>query len=52
MKKKKQFADLSRSPSLIRPLRRPTETKKRDPTENECTFFTKTVCLEAVDYPQ
>lgn len=46
------FTDLSRSPSLIRPnLRRPTETKKRDPSEDECTFFTKTVCLEAVDYP-
>ena len=44
------FADLSRTP-LIRPPRRPTEVK-RDPTEKECTFFTKTVCLEAADYPQ
>ncbi|XP_012349263.1 uncharacterized protein LOC105736941 [Apis florea] len=45
------FTDLSRS-SLTRPPRRPTEIKKRDPTEKECNFFTKTVCLEAVDYPQ
>ncbi|KAF3429619.1 hypothetical protein E2986_08975 [Frieseomelitta varia] len=43
------YADLSRTP-LIRPPRRPTEVK-RDPTEKECTFFTKTVCLEAADYP-
>ncbi|CAK9798076.1 Neurotrophin 1 [Anthophora plagiata] len=43
------YADLSRTP-LIRPPRRPTEVK-RDPTEKECTFFTKTVCLEATDYP-
>ncbi|CAL7951869.1 unnamed protein product [Xylocopa violacea] len=43
------YADLSRTP-LIRPPRRPTEIK-RDPTEKECTFFTKTVCLEAADYP-
>ncbi|XP_076686553.1 neurotrophin 1 isoform X2 [Andrena cerasifolii] len=43
------YADLSR-PHLIRPPRRPTETK-RDPTEKECTFFSKTVCLEATDYP-
>ncbi|XP_017791418.1 PREDICTED: uncharacterized protein LOC108573473 [Habropoda laboriosa] len=43
------YADLSRAP-LIRPPRRPTEVK-RDPTEKECTFFTKTVCLEATDYP-
>ncbi|XP_076753938.1 neurotrophin 1 isoform X2 [Xylocopa sonorina] len=43
------YADLSRTP-LIRPPRRPTEIK-RDPTEKECTFFTKTVCLEATDYP-
>ncbi|XP_058795732.1 neurotrophin 1 isoform X2 [Phymastichus coffea] len=33
-----------------RPTRRPSEPK-REPTENECTFFSKTVCLEAVDYP-
>lgn len=44
------FPDLSRTP-LIRPPRRPTEVK-RDPTEKECTFFTKTVCLEVADYPQ
>lgn len=50
-KKKIKFTDLSRS-SLTRPPRRPTEIKKRDPTEKECNFFTKTVCLEAVDYPQ
>ncbi|XP_054002388.1 neurotrophin 1 [Hylaeus anthracinus] len=43
------YADLAR-PSLIRPPRRPTEVKK-DPTEKDCTFFTKTVCLEATDYP-
>ncbi|XP_017756095.1 PREDICTED: uncharacterized protein LOC108547896 [Eufriesea mexicana] len=43
------YTDLSRTP-LIRPPRRPTEIK-RDPTEKECTFFSKTVCLEAADYP-
>ncbi|KZC12271.1 Protein spaetzle [Dufourea novaeangliae] len=43
------YADMTRSP-LIRPPRRPTDPK-RDPTEKECTFFTKTVCLEAADYP-
>ncbi|XP_050588984.1 neurotrophin 1 isoform X1 [Bombus affinis] len=43
------YADLSRT-SLIRPPRRPTEVK-RDPTEKDCTFFTKTVCLEVADYP-
>ncbi|XP_011341677.1 uncharacterized protein LOC105281847 isoform X2 [Ooceraea biroi] len=37
-------------PSIIRPSKRPSEPKRR-PTENECTFFTKTVCLEANDYP-
>ncbi|XP_015601905.1 uncharacterized protein LOC107270945 isoform X2 [Cephus cinctus] len=30
--------------------RRPTDTK-RGPTDKECTFFTNTVCLEAMDYP-
>ncbi|XP_034183042.2 neurotrophin 1 [Osmia lignaria lignaria] len=43
------YGDLSRTP-LTRPPRRPAEVK-RDPTEKECTFFTKTVCLEAADYP-
>ncbi|XP_076643607.1 neurotrophin 1 [Halictus rubicundus] len=43
------YADLTRNP-LIRPSRRPSDTR-RDPTEKECTFFTKTVCLEATDYP-
>ncbi|XP_076618905.1 neurotrophin 1 [Colletes latitarsis] len=43
------YSDLTRTP-IIRPPRRPAEAK-RDPTENECTFFTKTVCLEATDYP-
>ncbi|XP_076232481.1 neurotrophin 1 isoform X2 [Calliopsis andreniformis] len=43
------YTDLSKT-SLIRPPRRPTESK-RDPTEKECTFFSKTVCLEASDYP-
>ncbi|XP_076162937.1 neurotrophin 1 [Ptiloglossa arizonensis] len=43
------YTDPNRTP-LIRPPRRPTEAK-RDPTDKECTFFTKTVCLEASDYP-
>ncbi|XP_029168028.1 neurotrophin 1-like isoform X2 [Nylanderia fulva] len=34
----------------IRPSKRPNDPKRR-PSENECTFFTKTVCLEANDYP-
>ncbi|XP_033335470.2 neurotrophin 1 [Megalopta genalis] len=42
------YTDLTRTP-LIRPPRRPDS--RRDPTEKECTFFTKTVCLEAADYP-
>ncbi|XP_078050798.1 neurotrophin 1 [Augochlora pura] len=42
------YTDLTRTP-LIRPPRRPDS--RRDPTEKECTFFTKTVCLEATDYP-
>ncbi|XP_071571712.1 uncharacterized protein Nt1 [Temnothorax nylanderi] len=37
-------------PPVMRPSKRPSEPKRR-PTENECTFFTKTVCLEASDYP-
>ncbi|KAH0951615.1 hypothetical protein HN011_009380 [Eciton burchellii] len=37
-------------PPVIRPSKRPNEPKRK-PTENECTFFTKTVCLEANDYP-
>ncbi|XP_063974037.1 uncharacterized protein Nt1 isoform X2 [Diachasmimorpha longicaudata] len=38
--------------SSKRPNRRPQEVKEaRQPTENDCTFFTKTVCLEAVNYP-
>ncbi|XP_046436240.1 uncharacterized protein LOC124188019 [Neodiprion fabricii] len=37
-------------PTLPRPGRRPTDVK-RSPTEQECTFFTSTVCLEAADYP-
>ncbi|EZA52542.1 uncharacterized protein LOC105281847 isoform X1 [Ooceraea biroi] len=44
-----RFPGLPR-PSIIRPSKRPSEPKRR-PTENECTFFTKTVCLEANDYP-
>ncbi|XP_031841326.1 neurotrophin 1 [Nomia melanderi] len=43
------YTDLTRS-SVIRPPRRPIDPK-RDPTEKECTFFSKTVCLEAADYP-
>ncbi|XP_014477606.1 PREDICTED: uncharacterized protein LOC106746022 [Dinoponera quadriceps] len=35
---------------VIRSSKRPNDSKRR-PTENECTFFTKTVCLEANDYP-
>ncbi|XP_048509646.1 neurotrophin 1 [Athalia rosae] len=38
-----------RSP-FSRPGRRPTEIK-RSPTEQECKFFSSTVCLEAADYP-
>ncbi|KAM0731327.1 Neurotrophin 1 [Formica fusca] len=37
-------------PPIMRPSKRPIDPKRR-PTENECTFFTKTVCLEANDYP-
>ncbi|XP_029672886.1 neurotrophin 1 isoform X2 [Formica exsecta] len=37
-------------PPIMRPSKRPNDPKRR-PTENECTFFTKTVCLEANDYP-
>ncbi|XP_020281454.1 uncharacterized protein LOC109853597 isoform X2 [Pseudomyrmex gracilis] len=37
-------------PPVMRPSKRPSEPKRK-PTENECTFFTKTVCLEANDYP-
>lgn len=44
------FAAPSRPP-VMRPSKRPSEPKRK-PTENECTFFTKTVCLEANDYPQ
>ncbi|KAG7208593.1 hypothetical protein KM043_014803 [Ampulex compressa] len=43
------YTESSRKPGT-RPSRRPTETR-RGPSEKECTFFTKTVCLEAVDYP-
>ncbi|EGI61959.1 Protein spaetzle [Acromyrmex echinatior] len=43
------YTGLSRPP-VMRPTKRPNDPKKR-PTENECTFFTKTVCLEANDYP-
>ncbi|XP_036144210.1 neurotrophin 1-like isoform X2 [Monomorium pharaonis] len=43
------YTGLSR-PAVTRPSKRPSESKRR-PTENECTFFTKTVCLEANDYP-
>ncbi|XP_025156704.1 neurotrophin 1 isoform X1 [Harpegnathos saltator] len=43
------YAGPSRTP-VIRPSKRPNEPKRR-PSENECTFFTKTVCLEANDYP-
>ncbi|XP_032689276.1 uncharacterized protein LOC116852751 isoform X2 [Odontomachus brunneus] len=39
----------SRINPVIRPSKRPNE--QRRPTESECTFFTKTVCLEANDYP-
>ncbi|XP_023245440.1 neurotrophin 1 [Copidosoma floridanum] len=38
------------SASSLRPTRRP-HNPKRAPTESECTFFSKTVCLEAADYP-
>ncbi|XP_023316520.1 neurotrophin 1 [Trichogramma pretiosum] len=36
-----------------RPGRRPgvVHDPKRAPTDSECTFFSKTVCLEAADYP-
>ncbi|KAL6429264.1 hypothetical protein ACFW04_008166 [Cataglyphis niger] len=44
-----RFPGQSRPP-IIRPSKRPNDPKRR-PTENECTFFTKTVCLEANDYP-
>ncbi|KAL0099060.1 hypothetical protein PUN28_020245 [Cardiocondyla obscurior] len=37
-------------PPVMRPSKRQSESKRR-PTESECTFFTKTVCLEANDYP-
>ncbi|XP_015126757.1 uncharacterized protein LOC107048206 [Diachasma alloeum] len=38
--------------SSKRPNRRPQEVKEaRQPTENDCTFFSKTVCLETVNYP-
>nr|XP_012228352.1 PREDICTED: uncharacterized protein LOC105675647 [Linepithema humile] len=40
----------SSRPSIVRSSKRPNDSKRR-PTENECTFFTKTVCLEANDYP-
>ncbi|XP_011267920.1 neurotrophin 1 isoform X1 [Camponotus floridanus] len=43
------YTGQSRLP-VIRPSKRPNDPKRR-PTENECTFFTKTVCLEANDYP-
>ncbi|XP_011629502.1 neurotrophin 1 isoform X2 [Pogonomyrmex barbatus] len=43
------YTGISRPP-VMRPSKRPNESKRR-PTENECTFFTKTVCLEANDYP-
>ncbi|XP_018368714.1 PREDICTED: uncharacterized protein LOC108764824 isoform X1 [Trachymyrmex cornetzi] len=43
------YTGLSRPP-VMRPTKRPNDPKRR-PTENECTFFTKTVCLEANDYP-
>ncbi|XP_011171396.1 uncharacterized protein LOC105204067 isoform X2 [Solenopsis invicta] len=43
------YTGLSR-PAVMRPSKRPNDPKRR-PTENECTFFTKTVCLEANDYP-
>ncbi|XP_012287933.1 neurotrophin 1 [Orussus abietinus] len=43
------YGETSR-PSGNRPIRRPADPK-RTPTEKECTFFSKTVCLEAVDYP-
>lgn len=45
-----RFTGQSRPP-IMRPSKRPNDPKRR-PTENECTFFTKTVCLEANDYPQ
>ncbi|KAK2580799.1 hypothetical protein KPH14_011533 [Odynerus spinipes] len=44
------YADPPRPSSSSRPSRKPSEPK-RGPTEKECTFFTKTVCLEATDYP-
>ncbi|XP_012061227.1 PREDICTED: uncharacterized protein LOC105624479 [Atta cephalotes] len=43
------YTGLSRPP-VMWPTKRPNDPKRR-PTENECTFFTKTVCLEANDYP-
>ncbi|XP_066594946.1 neurotrophin 1 [Prorops nasuta] len=44
------YSDASRTHSA-RPSRRPTD-HKRGPSEKECTFFTKTVCLTAENYPQ
>ncbi|KAF7402311.1 hypothetical protein HZH66_004578 [Vespula vulgaris] len=43
------YADPPRT-SPLRPSRKPSEPK-RVPTDKECTFFSKTVCLEATDYP-
>ncbi|KAL0099059.1 hypothetical protein PUN28_020245 [Cardiocondyla obscurior] len=43
------YTGLARPP-VMRPSKRQSESKRR-PTESECTFFTKTVCLEANDYP-
>ncbi|XP_011302364.1 uncharacterized protein [Fopius arisanus] len=38
--------------SPMRPNRRPQEIREaRQPTESDCTFFTKTVCLETINYP-
>ncbi|XP_001607462.2 neurotrophin 1 [Nasonia vitripennis] len=39
------------SSSSLRPATRRPPDPKRAPTEAECTFFSKTVCLEAADYP-
>ncbi|XP_011696408.1 PREDICTED: uncharacterized protein LOC105455058 [Wasmannia auropunctata] len=44
------YTGLSR-PSVMRPSKPKPSDPKRRPTESECTFFTKTVCLEANDYP-
>ncbi|CAD6216307.1 GSCOCT00004458001.2-RA-CDS [Cotesia congregata] len=35
-----------------RPVRKPADSNKREPTTSDCTFFGKTVCLKTLNYPQ